>query len=90
MSLSVDAKYGSDEIFDNCELRLATRISERNVIFSDELARYGQALRFSTSRDPAQADDDLPPALSWDTVDGVSSKPEATFEVRRLTDCQED
>lgn len=86
VSLSVDAKYGSDEIFRDKQLRLATRVSERSVAFSDELARYGQEYRFSASDEAPQIDGDLPPALSWDPISDASSNNEGSFEVRKLSD----
>jgi len=89
VSLSVDAKYGSDAVFDNMQLRLATLISERNATFSDELARHGQQYHFTTSKNSVPTDEDLPPALSWEMVESVPPGTEATFEVRKWADCGE-
>lgn len=86
VSQSIDAKYGSDGIFDNLQLRLATLITERNATFSDELARHGQQYHFTTSQSSSLHDEDLPPALSWEPVDSVPSTSESTFEVRKRTD----
>ena len=92
VTLSIDAKYGSHEIFQDKHMRLATLISERNMTFSEELALYGQRYHFSTSKGSGQVDEDLPPALSWNVPaddNDESFSPEATFEVRKLTDCGE-
>ena len=103
MTLSVDAKYGHDGIFDNMELRLATLVSERNTTFSDEFARHGHEYRFSTAKDSALIDEDLRPALSWDPVVDVDLPPapsphpdvdvstsaDATFEVWKMFDSGE-
>ncbi|KIX04833.1 uncharacterized protein Z518_05704 [Rhinocladiella mackenziei CBS 650.93] len=86
VSFSVDAKYGSDAIFDDMQLRLATLISTRNVTFSDDLSRHGQEYCFTTSENLRDTDGDSPPPLSWESVDSDSSEREETFETRKLTD----
>jgi hypothetical protein len=85
VSLSVDAKYGSDAIFDNMQFRLATLVSERNATFSDELARHGQEYHFTSSKGPEHTEEDLPPPLLWEPVDSASSEPQATLKVRKMT-----
>lgn len=89
VSLSVDAKYGSDAIFDNMQLRLATLVSERNATFSDELARHGQEYHFTASKSPGQTEEDLPPPLLWESVDSASTEPQATLKIRKTTNSME-
>jgi hypothetical protein len=36
-----------------------------------------------------ETEEDLPPALSWESISSASSEPEETFEIRKSTDCGE-
>ena len=90
VSLSLDAKYGSNDIFDNDEnevLRLATAVMSLNLVFADELARWGQEHSFPTCTempDGESAQEQLPPALDWESTDekgGASLQP---IQVRKI------
>jgi hypothetical protein len=85
VSLSVDAKYGSHAIFDDNDLRVATLVTARNIMFSEDITKYGQEFRYSGLEDAALGEVDLPPALDW----SHSGHPnhETTFNVRRHADC---
>lgn len=85
--LSIDAKYGSDAAFDNSTMRLATLVSERNAMFSDELAKNGQEYRF-TSQDMSfdESEQDLPPPLTWTALEPPGIESGATFQVRKFDD----
>lgn len=86
----MDAKYGRDAILDDVELRLATSVSERSAIFSDDLARYGQQYRFAASNDSEQVKDDSSPVPSPDSDDNLSDvNPTLKFDTRKLTECAE-
>ena len=89
VTLSVDAKYGSHAIFDDKELRVATLVTARNTKFSEDITKYGQEYRYSSSEDHESNEADLPRVLDW----GHSGDPivfdQITFDVRRYTDCIE-
>lgn len=86
VSLSVDAKYGSDAAFDEAALRLATLVSERNATFSDDLAKHGQEYRFTSQESGFnESEHNLPPPLSWTTLD-KGPMPEAKIIARKFDD----
>ena len=87
VTLSVDAKYGSSAIFDDLELRLATLVTARNATFSDDMSRHGQEFRFSASENQEQAEEDLPPALTWNQNDDADADNETVFDIRKHADC---
>ena len=87
MGHSVDAKYGRDSIFDDTDLRLATLVSERNAIFSENLARYGQEYHFNASNNAEQIENDSfsdPPSES--ESDSLDVNPKSEFYTRKLTE----
>lgn len=86
VTLSVDAKYGSSAILDNVELRLATLVTARNATFSDDMSRRGQEFRFSASDSPEEAEEDLPPALTWSQIEDVDVNDETEFDIRKHVD----
>lgn len=96
VSLSVDAKYGNDGIFDDMGLRLATLVSKRNATFSDDLAHRGQEYRFGNPEDSVgvegdstSIDEDPSPAPSSESIDSVSSSRGVTFQVRKMANCDD-
>lgn len=86
VSLSVDAKYGNDGVFDDMELRLATLVSKRNATFSDDLAHRGQEYRFNSPGNAIKIEDDPTPAPLSDSLDNISFEDGATFQVRKQAD----
>ena len=87
VTLSVDAKYGSSAIFDDLELRLATLVTGRNAMFSEDMSRRGHEFRFSAPEAQEQAKEDLPSALTWNQNDDVDANNETVFDIRKHADC---
>ena len=87
VNLSVDAKYGSHAIFDDNDLRVATLITARNNMFSEDITRYGQEFRYSSLQDTELEEPDLPPALDWSRTSQPSTSDDTTFNVRRHAEC---
>ena len=93
MMLSLEAKYGSDELFDSFpSLRIAPAVTSRSVTFDREMARCGHEFSFSSS----QTKDSAPAKDDWVAISGsVSTKGESLdkstddLEVRREDDVQD-
>ena len=85
--LSLQAKFGSDEVFDNYpSLRMAPAVTYRSAAFDQEMARCGHDFSFSPirTRNSTQAEDGL-----TEISDDESPKEElhvtskGDFEIRR-------
>lgn len=58
--LSLQAQYGSDELFDTQEsLRLAPAVASRSAIFNDEMERLGHSYSFHSAQEEVVTDDTL-------------------------------
>ena len=89
VTLSVDAKYGSHAVFDDSELRIATLVTARNIMFSEDITKHGQEFRYTGSGDLELGEADLPPALDWNHSSHSNARDETTFNVRRHDDCSD-
>lgn len=105
VSLSVDAKYGSDELFDNMDLRLATLISTRNEQFSHDMSYGGHEYQFWISEatgkmaDLEEGDDTGDSEVSTPSNSASSSSSASssnsnsysgmTFSIRKLIECED-
>lgn len=90
--LSLQAKFGSDEVFDTYpSLRMAPAVTRRSAAFDQEMARCGHDFSFSTTRarSPSQTED----VLTVVSNDGSSNEElhvlsKVDFEIRREDDVE--
>jgi len=58
-SLALKAQYGGADIFDDSpSLKLATVVINRNVVFSDDVERYGHTKEFAVEGNNSSESDD--------------------------------
>lgn len=84
VSLSLDAKYGPDELFDvHPSLRIATAVTARSKMFCEEVARCGQEFSFLSSQQRPN------PSGSHHSVLSELNEEQYYFEVRKQDEVED-